>query len=851
MNILEEQYLSRFIGRGEKIKELKAKIKDNHIVVVKGNRGIGKTNLMHVVHKTLEKEGKDCHFVRAEFRDRMGEIFKPPWLNRIPVSLSALTVGVGVSLSKEETLRQSVKKSKEKIIFVENAHELDKEALENIFDAVCINNKLRFVLEVPTPHMRDFKLKAGSYSVINVEKLSHKDMLNLVRNAYYHFSNDVVEKIATKSDGYPYVARALVFICADKESNNRIYKFLDTLKDDEMYRLDQIHKEVLDTLREDAQGVIKMLAIAPQMLSYKLIEAFCGEEIDIKDIVERGILRTEEELYWIYHPLFRDYLRETPELDEKKKEIYCKAIRKIKSEFYSIHMLFEVLNEPDIFDELLKIVENYQALNHVAVQCYTWGKMGNTINLWSRILKKSQDEKNKEWEAIAIGNMGIVYQTKGKLDKTLEYYGKALKLNEELGSKEGIASQFGNMGNVYQIKGELDKALEYYRKALELNEELGRKEGIASLFGNMGIVYQIKGELDKALEYYRKALELNEELGSKEGIALQFGSMGIVYQIKGELDKTLGYYRKALKLNEELGRKEGIASLFGNMGIVYQIKGELDKALEYYRKALELNEELGRKEGIALQFGNMGNVYQIKGELDKALEYYGKALKLNEELGSKEGIALLFGNMGIVYQTKGKLDKTLEYYGKALKLNEELGSKEGIASQFGNMGNVYQIKGELDKALEYYGKALKLNEELGSKEGIALQFGNMGIVYGIKGELDEALEYYGKALKLNEELGRKEGIAIHFENMGIVYQTKGEFNKALEYYGKALLIFRNFGYGIQEARLLMLIGAFFIKRGDKERAIDYYLQAQELAVDSPSLFESINKQVNELLAANY
>ena len=123
----------------------------------------------------------------------------------------------------------------------------------------------------------------------------------------------------------------------------------------------------------------------------------------------------------------------------------------------------------------------------------------------------------------------------------------------------------------------------------------------------------------------------------------------------------------------------------------------------------------------------------------------------------------------------------------------------------------------------------------------------MGIVYKTKGELDEALEYYGKALELNEELGSKKGIASQFGNMGNVYQIKGELDEALEYYEKALLIFRNLGNRIQEAKVLMIIGDVFIKRRDKERAIDYYLHAQELAVDSPPLFESINKQVNELL----
>ncbi len=745
MEILEEQYGDRFVGRWEKIKELKAKIRDNRIVVVKGNRGIGKTNLMRVVHKTLESEGKECHFIRGSFHERIGEIFKLPWFKRI--TSFSLPIG-GVGWTQDEALSQSLKESKEKIIFVENAHGLDNGALERIFDTVCINDKLRFILEVPTPYVRDFNLKAGSYSVINVEELSHKETVKLVKNAYYNFSNDVVEKIATKSNGYPYVARVLVYICVNKKSNERMHEFLDILKDDEMHRLDQVHKEVLETLGEDAQGVITKLAIAPPILTYKLIEAFCGEEIDIRDIVERGILRTEKKLYWIYHPLFRDYLRETPRAMEKKKEIYCEAMGKIKSEFDSVRMLFEVLNEPDIFNELVEIAENYQALNSVAVQGYIWGKLIPAIKAWSRIQTKSQDEKNKEWEAVARGNMGNVHRIRGELDKALEYYDKALKINEELGRKEGMAAGYGNIGNVYQIRGELDKALEYYGKALKLHGELGRKEGMAADYGNMGCVYQIKGELDKALEYYEKALKLDEELGRKEGIASNYGNIGIVYKIRGELDKALEYYEKALRLDEEQRRKEGVAIQLGNIGIVYQIKGEIDKSLEYYEKALKLDDELGKKEGMAANYRNIASVYRNKGELDKALEYYGKALKLEEGLGKKEGMAADYGNMGIVYGIKGELDKALEYHGKALKLNEELGRKEGMALNYGNIGIVYGIKGELDKALEDYGKALLIFRTMGSRIQEARTLMNIGDVLVKRGEKERAIDFYLQAQEL-------------------------------------------------------------------------------------------------------
>jgi len=699
----DPQFGDQFVGRDSEIQKLKQEIFDNRIVVVVGNRGIGKTNLMHVVKTDLTREGQNCYFLNGLFfYEQIDRVFRPSRLFDF-TGISFPIGGISWNLSKPFIL-EILEKSNKKIIFVENAQKLDEKALELIFEATQRNKKIKFVIEIAAPYFRDIKLKPGSYKSFRIGKLDYASTTKLVKNLRINFSDKVVERIVRISNGYPYIARALVYICAEKNTEDKMLEFLITLKGDEKYLVDQIHMEVLGTLGDDAQNFIKKVALAPSILTLNLIEAFSGKEIDtaLSDIIERGILKCENENYQIYHPLFREYLRNIQLIAQKnKKIIYCKAMEKVKLEFDSFFMLFEVLEEIEIFKNLIEIADNYNAINSIGIQSFYWGKVDQAVLAWSQIQKIAIEKQNKRWESVALGNMGNIYCLNGELNKALENYQKSMKLYEKIGNKKGLTMAYESISNVYLIKGDLDQALEYHYMALNLCEELGNTEGKATVYVNLGIIYKTKGDINRALEYYENSMKFYEELDNKDGIATVYVNLGNIYVIKGKLDKALDFYKNALELDEMLGRIERMACAYGCIGNVYRIKGELEKALEYFENAKKIYNELGSKEGLADYFGNVGNIYGIKGEFDKALDFYEKSLKLETELEKKEGMATAYVNLGITYKAKGDLDKALEYYNSALILNKDLGKKEGVAIVYGNIGNVYIIKEEVDKALEY------------------------------------------------------------------------------------------------------------------------------------------------------
>lgn len=588
-------------------------------------------------------------------------------------------------------------------------------------------------MEIATPYIKDIKLKAGSYKILKLEELDSESTLTIIKSVYPHFSNKVLETVVILTRGHPYIARVIVYICSNRNSEEDIFEFLNTLKDDEKYNLDKTHEEILEFLQKDSQECIRKLALAPSILTMSLIKAFYGQEdIDtaLSDIIDRGLLRSEGKFYLIYHPLFRDYLRSIqPVALENKMERYSKAMKKVKRDIESMFILFDVLSEPDIFNELIELSENFEGINLIGIQKFIWGDIESAFNVWSTILSKVKESNNldKKWESTILGNIGCVYFIRGELDKGLEFLEKALKLDKDLENKEGIANHFANIGYVYSIRGELDNSLKYFRKSLKLFEVQGRNEEIATIYGNMGIAHLLREELDKAREYFYGALKFFKEQGNKGEIAVQIANIGSFHQKNGELNEALDCYKEALKLFEEQEIKQGIALQYGNIGNVYQIKGEFDVGLDNYKKALKLFEELESKNGIATQFKNIGIAYKIKGEPDKVLEFNVKALKLFEELKNENEMAIAYENIGLIYKNKEKLDEALYFYNKSFNLFKDLGNKEGMARNYGNIGNV--ISEEPDKALDYYNNSIDLYMELDRKNEIAIVYGNIGLAF--------------------------------------------------------------------------------------------------------------------------
>ncbi len=226
-----------------------------------------------------------------------------------------------------------------------------------------------------------------------------------------------------------------------------------------------------------------------------------------------------------------------------------------------------------------------------------------------------------------------------ELEEAEGHYRQAMADAEEAGHRRGQAVALGNLGLIYASRGDLDRAEERYHQALAINKQIGNNVGQARNLGNLGLVYASRGDLDEAEEHHKRALAMHEDAGEEVGQANQLGNLGLVYAERGDLDKAEEHHKRALAIDEVIGYKLGQAQDMGNLGNVYLRRGDLGKAEEHHKKALTVHQQVGNKLGEANQLGNLGSIHLLRHEPKEAEERYRKALLIFEDVGAAPQIA--------------------------------------------------------------------------------------------------------------------------------------------------------------------------------------------------------------------
>ncbi|WP_169801956.1 CHAT domain-containing tetratricopeptide repeat protein [Streptomyces phaeochromogenes] len=368
--------------------------------------------------------------------------------------------------------------------------------------------------------------------------------------------------------------------------------------------------------------------------------------------------------------------------------------------------------------------------------------------LWPQA-RKIAEPLSKYWDA-----RGLVAEARAWVDRA------RLALETPYGSPPNLDTPAGSfwlflVGSqaIRQIHAhQLEQAERTYRDILNALQQQPttpqQQAHLGAAYHQLGVVAQSRGQLEEARDWYRQSLTIKEDLGNRRGMGSSYHQLGIIAQNRGQLEEAEDWYRQSLTISEDLGNRPDMALSYHQLGNVACMQGRLEEAEDWYRQSLTISEDLGNRPDMATCYNELGNVAYLRGRLEEAEDWYRQSLTISEDLGNRPGMATTYHRLGMVARKRGQLEEAEDWYRQSLTINEDLDNRPDMATVYGQLGNVAYLRRRLEEAEDWYRQSLTINEDLDNRPGMATTYGQLGLLAEARHQPQEALEWMVRCVAL-------------------------------------------------------------------------------------------------------
>ncbi len=306
-------------------------------------------------------------------------------------------------------------------------------------------------------------------------------------------------------------------------------------------------------------------------------------------------------------------------------------------------------------------------LGNIGVIYKKWGNFTQAKDYLGRALKHDLNIKHLPAVVRHYVNLANISEICGDYLKALDLNKKALGISDSIGTRNYSAVILGNMGVVYSKIGDDEQALRYYEKALKLAREIPVKGSIPRILTNIGNIYERMANFPEALEKLNEALQLSREMDDKEGQVQAFISIGVIYERQKNTTKALNTYHEALVLAKKIDNHHLEGELYLNLGNIHSQRNDLSQAKSLFQKALAAGRAMEAFYLMHAPLAGIAAIAEKQKRYDEALKHYGQAIDKIESVRERLKIES--------YKTQFVEDK-LEIYESVITLLIRLGRFE-------------------------------------------------------------------------------------------------------------------------------------------------------------------------------
>jgi tetratricopeptide (TPR) repeat protein len=410
-----------------------------------------------------------------------------------------------------------------------------------------------------------------------------------------------------------------------------------------------------------------------------------------------------------------------------------------------------------------------------------------------------------DWAAIAAMK-GQAHAFLGNFDKALTTYEQAIAAFEHLDMTDEKRRQSADLarqvGRLLGWRGEYAKAHARMEQGLRILGQPACDADRATaglIHTHTGSLYFLEGQYDRAEAACRQALAilsgssfvlrgssdprcwpgsddpgrtnldpLNPE-DSRQGAvhAETYKVLGVIYDVTGRWDQAVHYARRSLAIWERLDNRHRMAELRDNLATLHFYRGDFAEAQKLYEQNLAFWDDVGARDKAGYARLNVGSVHLNRGEWDTAQAYYTQALLTWQQTENRKLTALAYNNLGFLEVVRGDYEKARSYLQRSVKWDPNAENYRGLSEAELGLG-------QLDQALRHAEQSLALARESGMpfEEGVTLR--TIGRAYQALGDSDQSRRHLEDSLSILRGLGARYEAALTLRDLARVMGALGE-----------------------------------------------------------------------------
>ena len=637
----------RFVGREEELEEIASRFEREHVVVLTGLGGMGKTEL--AIHFGRNHWFGRTYFVR----------FRKDWTETVIYGIADGIKDYKRENRPVEEIYADVMEVLEAcgpddLLILDNADQANMTALRRELSA------LKLKVLVTTRH-------SGEKNDFRVRRLAREELYQIFDRHGAQVSDAqrdaLIEAVAGHTMTVDMIARTLADEwCNASPEEIRSAMLGSEMEEDDYPEIDTDHdgdpeqRKIYGHLRalfqlqnlkkEEEQALRCAALLPPEGMHNQLFRQALPEECrdSIRDLHRRGWVQSENKLLTI-HPVVRLVCRrELKPTVENCREFLLWFRGQYDSTTYDREKFAQIAALYETASQVLGETDGFWACE----AGYLWDvlvepRRALTCNLRAVYLLE-QNAPESLGLAVAYNNLGSSYDGLGFYKHALEYLLKAQTIREQVLPPDhlDLAQSYNNVGGTYGHMGDHERELKYSLKALEIWIQRLPPDHpkIARSYNNVGGAYGRLGDYKRELEYNLKALAIREHVlpPNHPELATSYNNVGGTYGDLGDHKQELEYNFKALSIREQVlsPTHPDLAQSYNNVGKIYLYQGDHKRALEYMLKALEILEQslpadhpynVMCRSNIAITYAKMEDFIRAFEYMDRALDSAQRSMK--------------------------------------------------------------------------------------------------------------------------------------------------------------------------------------------------------------------------------